>query len=49
VAAYILANATFLKMATFSATFENEYHRMFITEQLDSMIRVSETRQLVFD
>ncbi|ESQ42760.1 hypothetical protein EUTSA_v10015809mg, partial [Eutrema salsugineum] len=47
VAAYILANATCLKRATFSTRCRNKYHRML--KKLKKMSRVSETCQLVFD
>ncbi|CAA7062523.1 unnamed protein product [Microthlaspi erraticum] len=47
VAAYILANATCLKMATFSTRCRNKYHRML--RKLKKMHRVSETCQLVFE
>ncbi|CAA7062520.1 unnamed protein product [Microthlaspi erraticum] len=47
VAAYILANSTFLKMATFSSRCRNKHHSMF--RKLKSMDRVSKTCQLVID
>ncbi|CAH2069728.1 unnamed protein product [Thlaspi arvense] len=47
VAAYILANAPCLKMATFSTRCRNKYHRML--RKLKKLKRVSETCQLVFE
>ncbi|CAN7038773.1 unnamed protein product [Brassica rapa subsp. trilocularis] len=47
VAAYILASATCLKMATFSTRCRNKYHRML--KQLKKLNRVSEICQLVFE
>ncbi|EFH40727.1 hypothetical protein ARALYDRAFT_357882 [Arabidopsis lyrata subsp. lyrata] len=47
VAEYTLANATCLKMATFSTRCRNKNHRML--KKLKSMDRVSKTCQLVFD
>ncbi|CAF2137498.1 unnamed protein product [Brassica rapa subsp. narinosa] len=47
VAAYVLANATCLKMATFSTRCRNKYHRML--KKLKKLKRVSEICQLVFE
>ncbi|CDY41804.1 BnaC02g12150D [Brassica napus] len=47
VAAYVLASATCLKMATFSTRCRNKYHRML--KQLKKLNRVSEICQLVFE
>nr|BAB09873.1 unnamed protein product [Arabidopsis thaliana] len=47
VAGYILANATCLKMATFSTRCRNRNHRML--KKLKSMDRVSKACRLVFD
>ncbi|KAL0710119.1 hypothetical protein Bca4012_017097 [Brassica carinata] len=47
VAAYILGNATCLKMATFSTRCRNKHHSML--RKLKNLKRVSETCQLLFD
>ncbi|KAF3514212.1 hypothetical protein F2Q69_00001141 [Brassica cretica] len=47
VAAYVLANATCLKTATFSTRCRNKHHRML--RKLKKLNRVSETCQLLFD
>jgi len=47
VAGYILANATCLKIATFSTRCRNRNHGML--KKLKSMDRVSKACQLVFD
>ncbi|KAL0785092.1 hypothetical protein Bca101_001337 [Brassica carinata] len=47
VAAYILANTTCLKTATFSTRCRNKHHRML--RKLKKLNRVSETCQLLFD
>ncbi|XP_056860207.1 putative FBD-associated F-box protein At5g56560 [Raphanus sativus] len=47
VAAYILANATCLKIATFSTRCRNKYHRML--KKLKKLNKVSEICQLVFE
>lgn len=47
VAAYILANASCLKIATFSTRCRNKYHRML--KKLKKLNKVSEICQLVFE
>ncbi|KAJ0261561.1 putative FBD-associated F-box protein [Hirschfeldia incana] len=46
-AAYILANATCLKMATFLTRCRNKHHRML--RKLKKLKRISQTCQLLFD